>query len=144
VLSVGRGVDLGIIVGWSEGLNFFSHTLSHTLEHSAASRKNNVFEKVLLDITVTFHDGVVGELMDTVQVFLSTFWCEEDLGALQAHAVNSDGLGTWELITLGDVGALVLGSLEFSIEIVSNLSVHVLNLNSNIISLSALLGRVDR
>jgi hypothetical protein len=68
VLPVCGRFDLGLIVRGSESLDFFSHTISHALEHSATSSENNVPEKVLLDVTVTFHDGVVGELVNSVLV----------------------------------------------------------------------------
>ena len=88
MFSIGWGVYLGHKVGGCKSLNFLLHARLHALKHSASSSKNNVAEKVSPDITFTFHDSVVGVLMDTIltlvvfSLSLPVRWLEEDLRAL--------------------------------------------------------------
>merc|ERR1719419_1003546 len=51
--------------GWSKSSDFLLHTVGNTRVHGSSSRHDSVGIKILTDINITLHDGVVCGLMDT-------------------------------------------------------------------------------
>ena len=56
VFSVSWGIDLWSHWGGSKGLNFFLHALLHAVEHGATTSKDDILEKIFLDVILALHD----------------------------------------------------------------------------------------
>merc|ERR1719341_14036 len=65
VLSLWGSNDLDLDGGWSKSSDFLLHTVSNTGVHGGTSRHDSVGIKILTDVNVALHDGVVGGLMDS-------------------------------------------------------------------------------
>ena len=50
---------------WSKSCNFLLHTIGNTWVHSGTTGEDIVGVKILTDINVALHDGVVGGFMNT-------------------------------------------------------------------------------
>jgi len=119
-------------------LYFFLHACLHSFEHRAATSQHNASKQVLPNVFLAFDDGVVSVLVDAILVVLHLLspvrWLEQNLGALECLPVHCDSLRAWQLVLLRRRG-LITRSLQLSIEIVSNLSMQVLNLDGCLVSL---------
>ena len=70
MLSIGGRVNVGKQVRGSQSLHFFLHTITHALEHRAATRKHNVLEQVSPDVFLALDDSLICVLMDSILTFL--------------------------------------------------------------------------
>jgi len=72
-------------------MNFLPHSLSHTIEQGTTSRQYNILEQIFSDINVTFLDGGVAVLMNTIQLFKAGLsWSEENFSCSESFISNQD------------------------------------------------------
>ena len=64
VLSLWGSNDLDLDGGWGKSGDFLLHTVSNTGVHGGASGHDGVGIKILTDVNIALHDGVVGGLVD--------------------------------------------------------------------------------
>merc|ERR1739840_84702 len=57
--------DLDLQGSRGKSSDFLLHTISNASIHGGATRHDNVGEKILSDVNVTFHDGSVASLVDS-------------------------------------------------------------------------------
>ena len=62
------GNDLDFDGGRSQGSDFLLHTIGNTRVHGGATGKNSVGIKVLPDVNITLHDGVVDGLVNAARL----------------------------------------------------------------------------
>ena len=62
------GNDLDFDGGRSQGGDFLLHTIGNTRVHGGATGKNSVGVKVLPDVNITLHDGVVDGLVNAARL----------------------------------------------------------------------------
>jgi len=65
VFSFWWGDDLDLHGGWGKGGDLLLHTIGNTWVHGGTSGEDVVGIKILTDINIALHDGVVGGLVDT-------------------------------------------------------------------------------
>ena len=80
--------DLDLHGGWSKGGDFLLHTISNTWVHSGTTGEDVVGVKILTDINIALHDGVVGEVVDSIGLHSDIGWSEESLGASESLIAN--------------------------------------------------------
>jgi hypothetical protein len=121
VLALGGSNDLDLHGGGSKGSDLLLHAVSDAAEHGGSSRENDVAVKVLTDIDVALHDGVVGGLVDTSRLKTDEGRLEENLGAAEALVADGDDLSVGELVGLLDGGGLS-GGLHLLLEVEGNVA----------------------
>ena len=62
------GNDLDFDGGRSQGGDFLLHTIGNTRVHGGATGKNSVGVKVLPDVNITLHDGVVDSFVNAARL----------------------------------------------------------------------------
>merc|ERR1712223_54219 len=92
--------DLNLDGGWSKGSDFLLHTISNTRVHGGATRHDSVGIKILPDVNIALHDGVVGGLMDTAGFHSKEGRLEEGLRGTEPLIANGDDLAVGKLIGL--------------------------------------------
>lgn len=55
-----------------EGVDLLLHALSHLLEHSRASRQNDVVVEIFAHIYITLHNALEGEFVDSIEVIIAS------------------------------------------------------------------------
>lgn len=70
MLAIRGRIDFGAHWGGGEGLNFLLHALLHTLEHGAATCEDDVFEEILLNVVIAFHNRFKCVLVDALNVLI--------------------------------------------------------------------------
>ena len=80
--------------GWrSERAYFLLHSVRDSWEHRGSSGENGVGVKILSDIDIALHDGVVSGLVDTGRFHSEEGWLEESLWASESLVADGDDLG---------------------------------------------------
>merc|ERR1712086_662942 len=102
VLALGGGHDLDLHGGGGEGGDLLLHALGDAFEHGGTAGKHDIAVKVLADIDVALHDGVVSGSVDTLRLLADQGGLEEDLGAAVALGADSDNLTIGKLVVLLD------------------------------------------
>merc|ERR1719233_2704855 len=74
--------------------------VSNTRVHGGASRHDSVGIKILTDVNIALHDGVVGGLMDAAGFHSEEGRLEESLWAAETLIANSDDLAVGKFIRL--------------------------------------------
>ena len=92
--------NLDLNGGWSQGSDFLLHTVSNTRVHGGATRHDSVGIKILPDVNITLHDGVVGGLMDTAGFHTQERGLEEGLRGTEPLIANGNDLAIGKLIGL--------------------------------------------
>jgi hypothetical protein len=100
VLAFWGSDDLDLHGRGSEGSQFLLHTVSNSGEHGGTSREDDVSVKVLSDINVALHDGVVGGFVDTGSLHTEERGLEESLGATETFVSDGDDLTVGKFIGL--------------------------------------------
>jgi len=100
VLSLWGSDDLDLHGGWGEGGDFLLHSIGNTGVHGGTAREDVVGVKILSDINVALHDGVVGGLVDTGGLHTNEGWLEEGLGASESLVTNGDDLAIGKFVGL--------------------------------------------
>jgi hypothetical protein len=104
VLSLWWRDDLDLHGAWGEGGDLLLHSIGNTWVHSGTTGEDVVGVKVLSDINIALHDGVVGGLMDTSGLHTDKGWLEEGLWASESLVTDGDDLTVWELVALLEGG----------------------------------------
>jgi len=97
--------NLDLNGGWSKGGDFLLHTISNTGVHGGTSRHDSVGIKILPDINIALHDGVVGGLVDTTGLHTQERGLEQSLGAPEPLISDGDHLSVRKLVRLLKAGA---------------------------------------
>merc|ERR1719154_83785 len=130
VLPLWWSNDLDLNGGWSKSSDLLPHTVSNTRVHGGASRHDSVGIQVLTDVNITFHDGVVGGLMDATGFHSQERRLEESLWATETFISNGDDLSVGKLIRLlkGGRGS---SSGHFLFKVKSNIAELLLDVTDN-------------
>merc|ERR1719337_629648 len=86
--------------GWSQGSDLLLHTISNTGVHGGATGHDSVGIKILPDVNIALHDGVVGRLVDTAGFHSEEGRLEEGLRGTEPLIANGDDLAIGKLIGL--------------------------------------------
>merc|ERR1712223_1448815 len=100
VLPLRRSNDLDLNGGWGQSGDLLLHTISNTRVHGGATRHDSVGIKILPDVNITLHDGVVGGFMDTAGFHSKEGRLEEGLRGTEPLIANGDDLAIGKLIGL--------------------------------------------
>merc|ERR1712212_968457 len=131
VLPLWWGDDLDLDGGRSEGSDFLLHTVSNTGVHGGASGHDGVGIKVLTDVNIALHDGVVGGLMDTAGFHSKEGRLEESLRTAETLIANGDDLAVGKFIRLlQGSGGSSSGHLLF--EVKGNIAELLLDVTDNL------------
>ena len=98
VFSFWWGDDLDLHGGWGKGGDFLLHTISNTRVHGGTTGENVVGIKVLSDINIALHDGVVGGFVNTGGFHTNEGWLEEGFWASESFVTNGDDLSVGKFI----------------------------------------------
>merc|ERR1719186_2376906 len=131
VLPLWWSNDLNLDGGWSKSSDLLLHTVSNSGVHSGASRHDSVGIKILTDVNITLHDGVVGGLMDATGFHSKEGRLEESLRATETLIANGDDLTVGKFIRLlkGGGGS---GSGHFLLKVKSNIAELLLDVTDNL------------
>merc|ERR1719495_2175612 len=100
VLPLGGSDDLDLDGRGSQGSDLLLHTVSNTGVHGGASGKDGVGIKVLPDVDIALHDGVVDSLVDSAGLHTEEAGLEESLGAPEPLVADGDHLAVGQLVGL--------------------------------------------
>merc|ERR1712038_1427003 len=131
VFPLWRSNDLDFDGGWSKSSDFLLHTVSNTRVHGGASRHDSVGVKILTDVNITLHDGVVGGLMDTAGFHSKEGRLEEGFGAAEAFIANGDDLTIGKFIGLLK-GGRSSSSGHFLFKVKGNIAELLLDVTDNL------------
>merc|ERR1712241_88360 len=117
--------------GWSQGSDFFLHSVSNTWVHGGATRHDGVSVQVLTDVNIALHDGVVSGLMDTAGFHSQERGLEEGLWGTESLIANGDNLAIGKLIGLlqGGGGS---SSGHFLLKVKGNIAKLLLDVTDNL------------
>merc|ERR1712128_110420 len=111
--------------------DFLLHTVSNTGVHGGASGHDSVGIKILTDVNIALHDGVVGGLVDATGFHSKERRLEESLRATEALVSNGDDLAVGKLIRLLKGGGSSSGRhLLFKVK--SNIAKLLLDVTDNL------------
>ena len=116
VFALRGGDDLDLHGGGSKGSDLLLHAVSDAGKHGGASGENDVAVKVLADINIALHDGVVGGLVDANRLQADERGLEQNLGAAEALVADGDNLTVGKLVRLLD-GRRLGGGLHLLLEV---------------------------
>jgi hypothetical protein len=92
------GDDLDLHGGWGEGGDFLLHPIGNTGVHGGTAGEDVVSVKVLPDVDIALHDGVVSGLVDTGGFHTDEGRLEEGLWAPEPFVTDGDDLTVGELV----------------------------------------------
>jgi len=104
VFSLWWSNDLDLHGGWSKSSDFLLHSVGNTWVHGGTSGKDVVSVKILTDVNVALHDGVVGGLVDTSSFHTEEGWLEEGFWATESFVSDGDDLSIWQFVALFEGG----------------------------------------
>jgi len=96
--------DLDLHGGWSKSSDFLLHSVGNTWVHGGTSGKDVVGIKILTDVNVALHDGVVGGLVDTSSFHTDEGWLEEGFWATESFVSDGDDLSIRQFVALFEGG----------------------------------------
>merc|ERR1740122_186369 len=94
----GGSDNLDLDGGGGQGGDLLLHSVSNTGVHGGASRHDGVGVKVLPDVNIALHDGVVDCLVDTAGLHAEEGGLEKGLGAPEPLVADGDDLAVGKLI----------------------------------------------
>merc|ERR1711872_713634 len=100
VFPLGGSDDLDLHGGRSQGDDFLGHPISHTREHGGTSGQHVVGVKVLADVNIALHDGVVGGLGNATGLHSEEGGLEQSLSGSKALVAKGDDLTVGKLVCL--------------------------------------------
>ncbi len=112
------------------GFDLLGHALGNAVEHSGTAGKNGVGVKVLANINIALHDGLVGGLGDTILLKADERGLEENLGAAETLVTDGDDLSVRKLVVLLELGGFVC-LLELTVEINGDVGKLLLDVTDN-------------
>jgi len=104
VFSLWWSNDLDLHGGWGKTGDFLLHSVGNTWVHGGTSGKDVVSVKILTDVNVALHDGVVGGLVDTSSFHTEEGWLEEGFWATESFVSDGDDLSIWQFVALFEGG----------------------------------------
>merc|ERR1719154_246277 len=131
VLPLWGSNNLDLDGGWGKSSDLLLHTVSNTGGHGGASGHDSVGVKVLTDVNITLHDGVVGGLVDAAGFHSKEGWLEESLWATETFISNGDDLSVGKLIGLLE-GGRGSSSGHFLFEVKGNIAELLLDVTDNL------------
>jgi hypothetical protein len=141
VFTLRRSNDFNFHGRWSKSSNFLLHPVRNTRVHCGTTglylvknRKreyhDNVTIKILADIDVTLHDGVICGFVDTGGFLTEDGGLEQSFGGTETFVTDGDDLTVWKFVGLFETRALS-GSLNFLLEIEGNIAQLLLNVTDD-------------
>jgi len=100
VLSLWWSDDLDLHRGWSKSGDLLLHSVGDSWVHGGTTGEDGVGVKILSDINIALHDGVVGGLVDTGRFHSEERWLEESLWASESFVADGDDLSVGKFIGL--------------------------------------------
>lgn len=100
VLSLWWGNDLNLHGGRGKGSDFLLHTVGDAWEHGGSAGEHGVGVKVLTDVDVALHDGVVGALVDAGLFHAEEGRLEEGFWASESLVTDGDDLAVRKFVRL--------------------------------------------
>jgi hypothetical protein len=131
VLSLWWRDDLDLHGAWGEGGDLLLHSVGNTWVHSGTTGEDVVSVKVLSDINIALHDGVVGGLVHTSGLHTDEGWLEEGLWASESLVTDGDDLTVWELVALLEGGGGGCGG-HLLLEVESDVAELLLNVSDDL------------
>ncbi|GMR59452.1 hypothetical protein PMAYCL1PPCAC_29647, partial [Pristionchus mayeri] len=104
VLALGGSDDLDLHGAGGKGGDLLLHAIGDSGVHGGSSGQDSVGIKVLTDINVALHDGVVGSLMDSSGLHTQEGRLEECLRATETLVSDGDDLSVGKLVGLLEGG----------------------------------------
>ena len=95
------------------------HTVGNTWIHSGTTGEDCIGIKILSDINIALHDGVVGGFVDAARLHAQEGGLEEGLGAAEALVSEGDHLAVGEFVGLFEGGGGGGGG-HFLLEVMSH------------------------
>jgi hypothetical protein len=130
VLSLWWGNDLDLHGGRCKGRDFLLHTVGNTWKHGGSTGQDGVRVKVLTDIDVALHDGVVSALVDSGLFHSEEGRLEKCFWASKSLVTNGNDLTIWELVRLLE-GRRGRSSLHFGLEVEGDVRELLLDVTDN-------------
>merc|ERR1719411_1301232 len=110
---------------------FLLHTISNTRVHGGATRHDSVGIKILPDVNIALHDGVVGGLVDTAGFHAKEGRLEEGLRGTEPLIADGDDLAIRQLVRLLKGGGGGSGG-HLLLEVKSNIAELLLDVTDNL------------
>ena len=102
-----------------------------TREHSGATRQHSVGIKILPDVHITLHDGVVTSLMDSCRFHTNKGWLEHSFWTSEPLVTNGDNLPIRKFIALLQGGGWS-SCLHFLFEVQGNVAEFLLDVTDDL------------
>merc|ERR1719216_72365 len=107
------------------------HTVSNTRVHGGATRHDGVGIKILPDVNIALHDGVVGGLMDAAGLHAKEGRLEEGLRGTEPLITNGNDLAIGKFIRLLEGGGGSSGG-HLLLEVKGNIAELLLDVTDNL------------
>jgi len=104
VLPLGRRDDLDLHGGWRQGGDFLLHAVGDSGVHGRPAGKHRVGVQIFTNVHVTFHDAVVGRLVDAARFHPQEGRLEQRLGASEPLVTDGDDLTIGKFVRLLEGG----------------------------------------
>ncbi|KAJ8884886.1 hypothetical protein PR048_011082 [Dryococelus australis] len=130
VLPLRGSNDLDLDRGWCEGGDLLLHPVSNTWVHCGATRKNSVGVKVLTDVHITLHDGVVHGFVDSTRFHTQEGRLEQSLRAAETFVTDGDDLSIRQFVRLLQ-GSRGSRSSHFLLEVQGHIAQLLLDISYN-------------
>jgi len=130
VFSFWGGNDLDLHGGRSKSREFLLHSVSNSGEHGGTSREDNVSVKILPDVNIALHDGVVGGFVDTSSFHSEERGLEEGFGASESFVSDGDDLSVRKFVGLLE-GRRRSSSGHFLFEVEGDVAEFFLDISDN-------------
>ena len=121
VFTLGGSNNLDLHCWWSQGSDFFLHSVSDSWKHGGATRQHCVSVQVFADVQIALHDGVVCRLVDARVFHTKKGGLEQGLGTSESLVADGNNLSVRELVALLQAGA-ASGTDHFLLKIESNIA----------------------
>ena len=121
VFTLGGSNDLDLHCGWSEGSDFFLHSVSDSWVHGGATGQHCVGVQVLTDVHIALHNRVVSRLVDASRFHSKEGGLEHGLGTSESLVADGDNLSVRKLVALLQAGAGG-GGTHFLLEVESDIA----------------------
>ncbi|GER34046.1 ribosomal RNA large subunit methyltransferase G, partial [Striga asiatica] len=124
VLPLRWGHDLYLHTAGSKSCYLLAHTICNPRKHGGPATKHHISIKILTDIHVTLHDGVIRRLVNSRSFHPDQRRLEEDLRAAEPLGTYGDDLPVGQLVA-------ILGSLDFLFEVNGNICKFLLHVTND-------------
>lgn len=117
-----RRMNIDFHIAGSQSMDLLLHSLAHLLEHSRPSSQDYIVVQIFAHIYITLHNAFKCELMDTIEVIISSKRrLEQQLRTLKCFRTHHDLPSIRQLVFF--VGRrIILSHLHLVIEISSNVA----------------------